>query len=372
MSGEPGESFDNFRQRVLGHVLAEVQGYEPGERRLNVTHYRDIQLIKAWLKAGGDAEGHVDMKEMTTKGDQKPGQLYRLEDGKLDHVEDAEQPGIYFLRHGETQANEGASAEAKTPERGGQITLHLLGTLETIARLMDGRHAELGLNQEQARSLAAHHVREIKKQYGNTKPADAAKHVFDALRTARQQQSTGPDQRSARHPASKSNSPASGPPVGGSNARAEQPPERTDSPPSRRRSGPSATSRQNVPQTAWPEKTTAGATSPPNGVVPGDRASLGSASAKVVTTASRSRTPEVIKDIGFKARKALEKAVFHKNEGQIRNVIKHALKNGTLTMAEIREIRGTPYLGGLKAMSQRRNSAPRSVTQDFGEPPGLY
>ena len=109
-SGKPAQSFNEFKNPLLQHVVNQVANFEPGQRILNVTHYRDIRALDAWLKAGGLPDLSIDTDAMTTKGKEKPGQMFRLdpETGKLSLAKDATKDGVYFLRHGETEANEGA------------------------------------------------------------------------------------------------------------------------------------------------------------------------------------------------------------------------------------------------------------------------
>ena len=111
-SGVPGESFNQFRDRVATHFLQQLRDYHTGQRILNITHYRDIQLVNSLLKGRMTS---IDMDEMTRKGDQKPGDLFKLDlkTNKLKPVDsafdDPSEPQIYYQRHGETVANEGAA-----------------------------------------------------------------------------------------------------------------------------------------------------------------------------------------------------------------------------------------------------------------------
>lgn len=102
-----GESFNAFLKPLLQHVLQQLMSHKPADKPLNVTHYRDIQAIKAWLAAGHPTDLNIDKDVMTAKGDQHPGGLYRLDLAtmKLSPASDASAPGIYFLRHGATEWN---------------------------------------------------------------------------------------------------------------------------------------------------------------------------------------------------------------------------------------------------------------------------
>jgi broad specificity phosphatase PhoE len=102
-SGEKGESFNQFRERVLGAVMQQMREAKPGERVLDVTHGRNLRLIDAWAKAGMQDDKSIDTAEMTKDGEwSKPGQLFRLTSGGLESVEKPERDGIYLARHGET------------------------------------------------------------------------------------------------------------------------------------------------------------------------------------------------------------------------------------------------------------------------------
>jgi broad specificity phosphatase PhoE len=107
-SGKPGESFNDFKDPLIAHVQEQLKRLQPGDRILNVTHYRDIQALKAWEAADHPADGSIDADVMTEKGAQRPGELFRLDPatGKIEEVQDASKDGIYFLRHGETEAND--------------------------------------------------------------------------------------------------------------------------------------------------------------------------------------------------------------------------------------------------------------------------
>jgi hypothetical protein len=80
-------------------------------------------------------------------------------------------------------------------EQGGRYDFRSTGeaSAEIGVRLMaENRHDELGLTLPQARSLAAHYVRSLRKEYGYARPKEIAQRVFDALRR--------PDQRGESQP----------------------------------------------------------------------------------------------------------------------------------------------------------------------------
>jgi broad specificity phosphatase PhoE len=118
-SREPGESFNGFLHPLIGHVQEQLADWKPGDHPLNITHYRDIVALRAWLAKGAQADKSIDTEVMTTKGKEKPGQLLTLDPRTMNLSEgDAPEDGISFLRHGETAANEGATNPAK-----GMITI---------------------------------------------------------------------------------------------------------------------------------------------------------------------------------------------------------------------------------------------------------
>lgn len=106
-SSGAGESFNAFLHPLLSHVQHQLADYKPGDKPLNVTHYRDIQAVKAWLAKGHPGDRGIDKGVMTAKGSQHPGGLYHLDPSSmhLTAAEKADKPGIYFLRHGTTEWN---------------------------------------------------------------------------------------------------------------------------------------------------------------------------------------------------------------------------------------------------------------------------
>jgi broad specificity phosphatase PhoE len=112
-SNAPGESFNDFKDPLIDHIQQQVANWQPGDKPLNVTHYRDIVALRAWLSAGARPDRAIDTNMMTTKGDEKPGELFVLDPRtmNLSDSKDASEDGIFYLRHGETAANEGAGKQ---------------------------------------------------------------------------------------------------------------------------------------------------------------------------------------------------------------------------------------------------------------------
>lgn len=110
-SGSPGEVPQAWYSRLINGVSREMAQWRPGQRILIVTSGRDIQAVRAWAAAG--FKGDPDFNVLTQDWATKPGELLHLDPatGKLTDVAEP-QPGINFLRHGETDANAPPLGEA--------------------------------------------------------------------------------------------------------------------------------------------------------------------------------------------------------------------------------------------------------------------
>jgi broad specificity phosphatase PhoE len=117
-SGEAGESFNAFRKRIVGGILEQRKGMDPGAKTLNITSGRALQIVDAWAKAGGKPNASVDAAEITAeKGEfSKPGQLFRLGGAGLEPVERVEGPGQYFAQHGATEWNKTGGERNSAPQ----------------------------------------------------------------------------------------------------------------------------------------------------------------------------------------------------------------------------------------------------------------
>jgi len=127
LATRPGESFNDMRLRVLPYVKQLIDHFEenPTLKLGAVTHFSPIRLIEAWVKNGMPGDFSVDPKVFNAERAQPAG-VYKLfksgEDFKMRKVNlenDQElQPGIYFIRHGETAWNKGGEeAVAAARER---------------------------------------------------------------------------------------------------------------------------------------------------------------------------------------------------------------------------------------------------------------
>jgi hypothetical protein len=100
------------------------------------------------------------------------------------------EPSKGVLQHlGDTREQFVASKLALQAKRSLEVGYRFRTTGETASeigvRLMvPGRHGELGLSLPEARSLAAHYVRSLRKEYGHARPKEIIRDVFDALRRA--------------------------------------------------------------------------------------------------------------------------------------------------------------------------------------------
>lgn len=104
-----GESFNSFKNPLIEYVKKLLKDHKEGDKKLNLTHYRDVHTVRAWLKNGAKDDNSLDIPYMISKGDEKPGNMFRLDPKKMDdleQVEKADKEGIYFGRHGATEWNE--------------------------------------------------------------------------------------------------------------------------------------------------------------------------------------------------------------------------------------------------------------------------
>jgi broad specificity phosphatase PhoE len=108
-SGEPGESFNDFKKRVLNFVIKVESSIKSWEKVLLVSHYRNINLLRSWIDVGepGDLSVNIDM--FNRKGPQEPGSMYWLnpDHRKLFISDNADESksGLWVARHGTTIAN---------------------------------------------------------------------------------------------------------------------------------------------------------------------------------------------------------------------------------------------------------------------------
>ena len=120
ITGLLGESFDDFRGRALAYLRQQFLEADRN-RRLKlgiVSHHRVLKLLDAWLAAGANPLGKVDADRFGTTAEiGKPGAVFCVELGPRMRLAPfdvygsraALQPGVYFIRHCQTDMNSGAS-----------------------------------------------------------------------------------------------------------------------------------------------------------------------------------------------------------------------------------------------------------------------
>ncbi len=116
-STEDGESFNEFKNRGLQFFQDILQRaiHNPDGAYFLVTHYRYIKLLQSFISAGANGQTlETDPTEMERK-DGDPGAVYHiaitpngLQMRRIDpKADDPLQSGIYIIRHGTTDYNEG-------------------------------------------------------------------------------------------------------------------------------------------------------------------------------------------------------------------------------------------------------------------------
>ena len=113
LSTEPGTSFNEWQGGMIGAMQGlrdefttrQLQGQEP--RIGAVTHSKNLELAQAYTDAGNPIDGSFDLQSYINHSSGPPGAIYHYApdtDGawRMTPAEDTQQPGIYFIRHGET------------------------------------------------------------------------------------------------------------------------------------------------------------------------------------------------------------------------------------------------------------------------------
>jgi broad specificity phosphatase PhoE len=119
MTDRHGESFDQFKSRVLRAILGKMHelSQDPTRVILLTGHSSSGNLIKAWIAAGAHDDFRINKKVLNGPPD-KPGTVHRIFPDKDGNWEmkpvnlDAPGPllpGIYEVRHGMTPQNEDRS-----------------------------------------------------------------------------------------------------------------------------------------------------------------------------------------------------------------------------------------------------------------------
>jgi len=119
MSTRPGESFNDFRLRVLPVIRSAMQelAHDPSHYIPIVLHSQTIKLIEAWIDAGMPDDYSVNPEAMLRDHSEAPGAVERLypvrekpgwrkEAIQLDGSQPLPPPpGILLIRHGMTESN---------------------------------------------------------------------------------------------------------------------------------------------------------------------------------------------------------------------------------------------------------------------------
>lgn len=135
MSNRPGESFNDFKVRTLSAVrgLLQTLAAKPTEKILVPTSTQVIRLIEAWAALGCPDNMDVSPDAFLKEQPGAPGDMFRFwpeQDGKWKLTpfkpvsKDKMPPGVYFMRHGETDSVQASKAEAGQKSRA-QIIAHI-------------------------------------------------------------------------------------------------------------------------------------------------------------------------------------------------------------------------------------------------------
>jgi broad specificity phosphatase PhoE len=124
LSEYPGESHQQFVSTVAGAMRPILNDFErdPSQRIGVVTHSRDLRALRALVDGGFPATERIDPRALDEKVPD-PGEVARLTPGKdgwrlekADISGDAPlEPGIYIIRHGETEWNKGGASKPPRP-----------------------------------------------------------------------------------------------------------------------------------------------------------------------------------------------------------------------------------------------------------------
>lgn len=116
-SGKKGETFNQFRKRMLWNVRHKANSVKPGQTVVDVTHGRNIRLVDAWLKAGAPEDLSISKKAMLSPSEHIPtGDLERVDmkNKRLEHVSGTSGGGYFLMRHGDTEWNQSQPGQQET------------------------------------------------------------------------------------------------------------------------------------------------------------------------------------------------------------------------------------------------------------------
>lgn len=126
VSTADGESFNSFKQRYIGGLLAplmEAHAQQPTSKIGLMTHLRDVLAAKSWIEHGARKDlafDHHDINyETKSSPEEQPASVFRIhpeggkwkfEDVKMEDPAPLE-AGIYLIRHGHTDWNAGSDGQ---------------------------------------------------------------------------------------------------------------------------------------------------------------------------------------------------------------------------------------------------------------------
>lgn len=138
-STTPGESFNSMKRRILSYTSYLMGQFErdPTQKIGVVTHYSPIKLVDAWSEGSHPRSGVEFWDDAVnpagyTRYDPMPAGVYRwapnaegewkLRAVNLENDQEL-RPGIYFIRHGETDYSGGTKLSALVTQEGNPIAL---------------------------------------------------------------------------------------------------------------------------------------------------------------------------------------------------------------------------------------------------------
>ncbi|MGA2713288.1 MAG: histidine phosphatase family protein [Bryobacteraceae bacterium] len=207
-SGEPGESFNEVRRRLISGAQEQAEMMPHGSSVLNITSGRALQIIDAWGKTGNPAHNAIDIPTMTAEAKYPVGQIFHLGPDGLDPVGRI-QPGQNYTVHASTDWNtsttqngpsfEGAKQEVPRETRGAVETqplplkpLHEMDREELDDVINRGSVSESNLLAELFGADARRYQRLERKANSSTDPqgADKAQAELESMEA-----SLSPEQR---------------------------------------------------------------------------------------------------------------------------------------------------------------------------------
>lgn len=113
VSGEPGESLNEFSRQFLATVQALELVRPEDERWLVISHGGNLQTWDAWIKAGCKPDLTFDLKKMAaTPYWSVLGVLYRVGHKNLEEVANDDSPGLFTAEHLSTDFNSAGSGSS--------------------------------------------------------------------------------------------------------------------------------------------------------------------------------------------------------------------------------------------------------------------